>query len=570
MIADFDRAQERLRDVKRRLETLGSSRADAVGGRRSLGVVTSTDDFDLLRCLVRDSIDAVCVGLPSTAERYSDLVSATDTPEDLHAIVQDLLDIAPPTRMQVSGDGDAAYFSILVERSLLGSRLFKYAIGAVVLMIGISLGIVGWEISTVGDLTAQVDAKLHEARRILDEKQSAMDSQIANATRLGKEIQRDAELVEEEKERARRELNRLRGDVEGVQATLEKMRSELRGVRGAWDAEKAGWDKELAQIQGFFDEQKAEVRKAVTSTIGELAPLLTAVRAKEAEVDGLARQASASAAAAAADAGDASAQSEAAQTHASKAQSEGEQVERLRERVDSIHTGLNAKVAAAESAAAAALESVDRLTQRLDGKRQDFENALASGVELEERLNRELQGMGAAIDAWRKRTEDAVVQVEEQAAEASATLRERSAEPLSVLQGRRDRAKEIVEGLVRRESDAREYLGRLEEIQSKARDQYEATADASSEVSALLRDSEGQRAVLAALFGQVDDRREEAEKELAILLDAQPALDLANTWQSVLQRERSGLALVAAAVALLIGVTALLVALLRRRVPAPV
>lgn len=570
MIADFDRAQERLRDVKRRLETLGSSRADAVGGRRSLGVVTSTDDFDLLRCLVRDSIDAVCVGLPSTAKRYSDLVSATDTPEDLHAIVQDLLDIAPPTRMQVSGDGDAAYFSILVERSLLGSRLFKYAIGAVVLMIGISLGIVGWEISTVGDLTAQVDAKLHEARRILDEKQSAMDSQIANATRLGKEIQRDAELVEEEKERARRELNRLRGDVEGVQATLEKMRSELRGVRGAWDAEKAGWDKELAQIQGFFDEQKAEVRKAVTSTIGELAPLLATVRAKEAEVDGLARQASASAAAAAADAGDASAQSEAAQTHASKAQTEGEQVERLRERVDSIHTGLNAKVAAAESAAAAALESVDRLTQRLDGKRQDFENALASGVELEERLNRELQGMGAAIDAWRKRTEDAVVQVEEQAAEASATLRERSAEPLSVLQGRRDRAKEIVEGLVRRESDAREYLGRLEEIQSKARDQYEATADASSEVSALLRDSEGQRAVLAALFGQVDDRREEAEKELAILLDAQPALDLANTWQSVLQRERSGLALVAAAVALLIGVTALLVALLRRRVAAPV
>jgi chromosome segregation ATPase len=409
--------------------------------------------------------------------------------------------------MQVSGDGDAEYFSILVERSLLGSRLFKYAIGAVVLMIGISLGIVGWEISTVGDLTAQVDAKLHEARRILDEKQSAMDSQIANATRLGKEIQRDAELVEEEKERARRELNRLRGDVEGVQATLEKMRSELRGVRGAWDAEKAGWDKELAQIQGFFDEQKAEVRKAVTSTIGELAPLLVTARAKEAEVDGLARQASASAAAAAADAGNASAQSEAAQTHASKAQSEGEQVERLRERVDSIHTGLNAKVAAAESAAAAALESVDRLTRRLDGKRQDFENALASGVELEERLNRELQGIGAAIDAWRKRTEDAVVQVEEQAAEASATLRERSAEPLSVLQGRRDRAKEIVEGLVRRESDARVYLGRLEEIQSKARDQYEATADASSEVSALLRHSEGQRAVLAALFGQVDDRR---------------------------------------------------------------
>lgn len=532
MIVDFDQAQDRLDYVSQQLND--SSVVDPVAEDRQ-----ASDSFGMLKCMVADSIDSICVQMPTTAEAIKGRVQSVETPEALGAIVRDLKRIRRPSRIQLAGEEDSAYFSALVDRTLLRSTFFRATMAGIGIVILLAAGIVGFRVVMGGSLQADVAAQLQAneerllaSQQAMSEIQRNMLDEIDRAQSIADDVERSADEIVEERERVQVAIAEMSTDAEELRSRLDVIRTELQNDEVAWRQERTQWEDELPQLQGFFEQQEGAVTARVATIVKQAESVATHV--------------------------------ETTSGHALAAELALNAVQSAQLQIDEIKDGLEQRKITAEQALADASEAVTRLQQRLDSQSKTFDQTLSSAIALEADLRTTLNSLESRVSDWRERSTAATEQVEEAASTASKRILEESKEPLSVLTSRQNTAAVIVEGLQRGEQEVNGLLTRVRDLHADISQEAMEVTQAAEDVRTTLRETERQRELLQALVDQVDGRRDAAGAELERLLKEQPPLDLAIEWQSALRDDRSRLILAASTLALLFSSLSLYLSLRRR------
>ncbi|MEM6932290.1 MAG: hypothetical protein AAF526_01755 [Pseudomonadota bacterium] len=520
MIVQFDQARERIDDVDRFL------RESFHGGPNDENEITP-EELDMLKCIVLDSIDAICVQMPTTADAIRKRVKGIETRDELSVILGDLRRIQRPWRVQLAGEEDSAYFSALVDKTLLRSTFFRMAMVGIASIIVLAAGLIGFRVVTGGNLQADVAAQLQaneerllNSQRIMSEIQRDMLNEIGRAESIAEEVEKSAEAIEKERERVGSALARISTDAQNLTLRLDDIREE-----------RADWEAELPELQLFFDTQ----RNIVTSSV---ATLLEQEESVGENVKTTSEHAKAT------------------ETALGSAQAA------LRDITD-IRMGLEQRTNVAENALADVSAAVSSFQQRLDSQRGAFDETLASGIALEADLRTAVSNLEQTVTEWMENSATALQQVQDAAFAASNTIQQRSEAPLTVLTSRQNTAGVIIDALQRGEQEATSLLSSVRDLHAEIREEEVAIARAAEGIRTTLRDTERQRLLLQALVDQVDGRRDEAEAELARLLANQLPIDLAMTWQAALQGDRSALALLGAAIAVILSAMHLLIALIR-------